>query len=261
MRVFAIAWVVLAASACSGSVGVGDRVVGRLRGAFLEGTATKVEPNLVTVQWDVAPPEVSAVPAGWVTRSDATSVSPGWALCRDGESWALCEVREAKGARALVATAWGEAEAEAGDALPVPPALAEWARREGPRQLRRAAATERMKLARPANAGGAVQPGTAVLAQWTDGNWWEGAVAEQAGANVAIDWLDGSHGSVKPEQVAALVPVGERAEEGMVALCRWQAQARWWRAVIERRRGQRLDVLYEDNTRGSLSVRDCVAGE
>ncbi len=262
MRAMAMA-AALGLVACSGNaVHPGDRVVSRWRSSFWEGTVEKVEPNLLTVQWDVPPPEHSVVPPGWVSRIAPWQASPGWALCRDDETWSLCEVREVGGNRVKVATAYGLDEPSQDDVLPVPPALAAWAKKEGPRLLAIAAAKVKVKGARPARVGGALPVGSAVLAQWTDGNWWEGRVGAQVeGSGVPIDWLDGSHGEVHPEQVAALVPVGERAEEGMLAICRWQQQTRWWRAVVERKRGAHLKVLYEDGTRGDLTGDDCVAAQ
>src|SRR5687767_8391021 len=80
------------ANAPRGGAGLqpGDRVVTRLRNEFREATVITVDGALVTVGWDLPPPDRTQVARSWIVRLDEKPGKPrpgDWRLCPSDESW------------------------------------------------------------------------------------------------------------------------------------------------------------------------------
>jgi hypothetical protein len=244
----------------------GDRVVTRFGSSFREATVLKEKKGLLTVQWDTTPAEAAAVPVGWAVRTDAPAKPvPGtWALCADDNSWDLCRIATVAGEGAKVDDAKGDArDVGLDELLPVPPALARWASRAGPRMLARTQADEAATAEEvPATAGRQAHVGALVLAQWTDGTWWLAAIQSVGAGGVTVAWRDGSAPStVKPEQVAPLTDAPELRGSAQRAFCAWGQSTRWWKASVSRNAAGALEVAYEDGTRGLARPSDCIAAK
>ncbi len=259
---------VLAALALGGclrpSFAPGDRVVARWQSSFRGATVLEARGNLITVQWDVRPPDTAGVPAAWaVAAGSPTPVPPGsWLLCEGENRWTLCRVREVHGEVFVVDGEDGAGvEVDRSETLPVPKALHAWAEREGPRQVARARGMEALADAVPARAGQAVEKGMRVLAKWTDGTWWEATVSGVSEAGVEVAWADGSAATTLDRLGVAPLENVVPLAEGAAAFCRWKTGTRWWRALVTRASGASLAVDYADGDRARLRPGDCRARE
>ncbi len=244
----------------------GDRVLARWRGGFWQATVLNVQGKLVTVAWDVPPPERSYLPRGWVVKKEveAPAVEPGqWLLCRQ-EVWELCRFESMEGGtwKVIFASDGSSAEIDSLDVASVPEDLRSWAARRGDSQMNEALLSETVNPSAPLNAGSPVTQGKKVLARWTDGNWYGGTVSESKGTTVTVEWGDGSPALAIPNtNVAPLPGQGQTLKAGDLAFCRWESSARWWRARIDRVDGSVLAITYRDGTKGKLGPADCLVAE
>ena len=114
----------------------------------------------------------------------------------------------------------------------------------------------------PASRARPVDEGDAVLARWSDGNWWRARVVRPcAGVDcpVAVAWLDGSGiDEVAASDVAPMPAEPASLGEGDRALCEWRGQPRWWRAEVIARRDDALEVAYIDGTVATVPRDGCV---
>jgi hypothetical protein len=242
----------------------GDRVVARYQTAFWEGTVISLEGKLVTVQWDAPPPERSGLPRDWVVKVDSPVGNPApgsWLICPATDRWELCQLKSIREGVLVVSMAGGDAiEVKPNEALPIPSGLVGWTEREGPRQLQRARAAESLASATPATAGKQARTGGLALARWSDGNWWESTIGAVTEETVTAKWADGSEPSpLDPGEVAPMPPYPEQLEAGSVAFCRWKGNTQWFKAVIENATAANYQITYDDKTKATVRIGECVA--
>ncbi|WP_428263213.1 hypothetical protein [Haliangium sp.] len=246
----------------------GARVVARWNDSFWEATVVTVQGELVAVAWDQPPPDLSFRPRGWVVPMDAppaTASAGDWLLCpAEGGTWQLCHVEAASGdALELLPIAdpgagTGVRALDRAATLPIPDGLSAWAAARGDAALDRIRLAARMHGLVPATVGTPVRVDDHVLAEWTDGSWWEAKVIALEDGAVTVAWADGSTPMpLTPAQVAPLASAPRAGASGDLALCRWQQGTRWWRAAIDKG-ASGLEILYIDGTREPLHPH-CVA--
>ncbi len=240
----------------------GDRVVARWQDSFFEATVVTVQDKLVTVAWDVPPPERSHLPRGWVERiAPPAADAQGWQLCRRSETWVPCQI-EASGPQAVKVKLAGLAESlslDPEELCPVPAGLRGWVARRAEAEQAAATLAAQIDPQAPLSAGQAVQPDQRVLGRWIDGGWYEARVAGQGDGSVTLVWSDGSAPSPVPVGDVAPIPdAPEALQPGAVAFCRWSAAARWWPARVEEASSTVLRVTYRDGEEGRVAPGECV---
>ena len=97
----------------------------------------------------------------------------------------------------------------------------------------------------PSTTGRGVRVGDAVLARWSDGNWWEATVTAIDGMRITVAWRDGSAPVQLRDIHVAPLRKAPPMEVGYKVICKRHESTRWWRAVI-RRGDNGLRVRYVD---------------
>jgi len=240
----------------------GDRVVARWRADFYDATVITVHGKLVTVAWDMPPPERSELPRGWVQLQGAKAElkARDAALCRVGEGWVLCVVEHAAGDDLGVTLSIdGSGRSLAGDqVLPVPEGLRAWARARLDTLLRQHKLRSTINPTAPAGAGKPVQEGQRVVAQWAPNSWWEATVRTVGDGSVTVSWTDGSGEMTLPAASVAPIPESSSLGPGDLAYCRWQGSQQWYPARVDRVGQGGLQVTYQDGSTGQAAHLQCL---
>lgn len=109
-------------------------------------------------------------------------------------------------------------------------------------------------LALAANAM-AQAPGDRILAVWPDdGMWYPARVVQVVGADVHIAYDDGDLGVVRAGDFG---PVDWHA--GSALQCNWQNRGRYFPGVVEKMDGERIQFLYADGDRETMTISRCRA--
>lgn len=241
----------------------GDRVVARWRDGLFDATVITVTGRLVEIAWDTPPPERSQVSRIWVApaTNHPASLSKGdWVICRSGDGWQACHVDAAvDDVVTVTAPASGERErARLGELLAIPDGLRDWLVGRGEAALAKLQLQRDLDRLRPASAGSAVVPGQRVLARWQGTSWWI-ATVKSVQQTVVVTWADGSGDAELDASGVAPVPAtAAPLGDGDLAFCAWSDSARWWRARIAGKTGDRLEVEYVDGSRSVVAAADCI---
>jgi hypothetical protein len=255
-------------SACpkknTGGLGLepGDRAVARWRDSFQEGTVITVQGKLVTMAWDMPPPERSQLPRHWLQPLKARGGNPQkgtWLLCNLEGSWDLCRVETVDtmpmmnkmgGASIQVIRAMdGDKQPLArAQTLPIPTAIREWARRRGEVQLARARQSRQINPTVPDSAGNAVIRGQRVIARWTGDAWLEATVLSVDADLITIRWLDGSGDKAVARAYTAEVPQNDLALNSL----------QWWPARVDQVNPTALTVTFKNGRISKLPLSHCI---
>jgi hypothetical protein len=104
-----------------------------------------------------------------------------------------------------------------------------------------------------ASAAAAQEPGDRVLALWpADGMWYPARIEARNGDEFQLAYDDGDVGSLRGDQFVPL-----HWEAGSALQCNWRNAGRYYPGVIERIDGERIDFLYEDGDRETMTISRC----
>lgn len=246
----------------------GDRVVARWRDAFWSATVLTVEERLVTVAWDVPPPDTSRVSREWMRKLEHPGddlLAGAWVLCPgSSDAFIPCRVEgvEADEADVRLTDSGSFIRLPRAHLFLVPDELYAWVVDKGDAAIERYLMADRLQSVVPLSAGEPVaRPGAEVLARWSDGEWWRGTAIAIDGGEITVAWADGSEPlALAPGDVAPLGNDDGRLEKGSVALCQYGDTTRWSRAHVVALGSKDLEVRYIDGTAVKLATSRCVSG-
>jgi hypothetical protein len=246
----------------------GDRAVARWRNSFQEGTVITVQGKLVTMAWDLPPPERSQLPRHWLQPLKARGGVPQkgtWLLCNLEGSWDLCRVDRVEGQakeflqviRAMDGDRQPLARAQT---LPLPTAIRQWAIRRGEMQLTRSKQSRQINPTVPDSAGNAVIRGQRVIARWTGEAWLEATVLSVDADLITIRWLDGSGDKALARAYTAEVPENDMAlvKADDLAFCKWGNSLQWWPARVDQVNPTALTVTFKNGRVSKLPLNHCI---
>lgn len=246
----------------------GDRAVARWRNSFQEGTVITVQGKLVTMAWDLPPPESSQLPRHWLQPLKARGGAPlkgAWLLCNLDGSWDLCQVDRVEGQAGeilqVIRAMDGDKQPLArAQTLPIPTALREWARQRGEMLLNRSRQSRQINPTVPDNAGNAVIRGQRVIARWTGEAWLEATVLSVDADLITIRWLDGSGDKALARAYTAEVPESDMAlvKSDDLAFCKWGNSMQWWPARVDQVNPTALTVTFKNGRVSKLPLSHCI---
>ncbi len=109
-----------------------------------------------------------------------------------------------------------------------------------------------------------LRPGMKVVAQWQGDNWWLAKIDSISKKGIAnVTYSDNTKGTNKKKDQIAYY-IYERSgtpppcfKDGDKVIAQWKGDS-WWKARIDRIKGNKADITYSDGEKGTRRLTDMV---